>query len=149
MNENQLNVLRKNRYFTLDFSPWEEIPSMKKYFWNETNIINHPKFLHIRLNPFSLYETWAMKPKMIKCFNWFLKSPSPDPMKTTKINGWGEKKKKSHRIMNHNPLSSDNKIQIYNENTIQKKGNERESDFHIVHWSWTIFPFLILKIYFF
>ena len=47
--------------------------------------------------------------------------------------------------MTHNPLSSDNTIQMYNENTIQKKGNGRESDFHTVHWSWTIFTFLILK----
>lgn len=46
-----------------------------------------------------------------------------------------KRRKKSHRIMNHNPLSFDNKIQIYNENTIQKKGNGRESDFHTVHWS--------------
>ena len=33
--------------------------------------------------------------------------------------------------MTHNPLSS-NTIQMYNENTIQKKGNGRESDFHTV-----------------
>ena len=37
--------------------------------------------------------------------------------------------------MTPNPLSSDNTIQMYNENTIQKKGNGRESDFHTVHWS--------------
>lgn len=138
MNENQLNVLRKNSYFSVDFTPWEEILSTKQYFWNEANIIHHFKFLHIRLNPFCLYETWTMKPKMIKCLNWFLKSPTPKSYKLwlqkNYKNKWMRRKEeKPHRIMTHNPLSSDNTIQMYNENIIQRKGNGRESDFHTVH----------------